>query len=286
MENPIKFKLYKSIVILFLLVAGYVSIFPAFEGVRKEIKKVDVKGLTLPPAIVKLISAEFRSLAADFLFLRASQFYGGRVKDRQSASKEDWQWLHRNLNLATELDPYFEDPYYLANAILTWDAGMVEEANLLLKKATEKRSWDWWFPFFLGVNKFFLLGENKEGADYLLLASKRPGAWDDLPKLAARLYYRDGRTQKAIAILKVFSDNERNRSVRKSYEIRMESLEKILALEKAAAKYEKIKGRKPKNLEALIQAGIMDKIPEDPYGGLFYIDKDGSIKTTSKLALA
>lgn len=277
-------KLTGAVALLFIL--AYASVFPAFEGSRKAIKSMEVKGLTLPPTVVKLMSIEFRTLVADFFFIRASQFVGGRVQEGRKPSREDWNWLYRNLDLTTELDPYFQDPYYMGNGFLTWDAGMFKEANDLLQKATDARTWDWWFPFFIGFNKFFFLGENREAADYLLLAHERPGAWPILPNLAARLYYKGGRTGAAIAFLAKFWENETDENIKKEYETRIEALRSILLLEKAVARYREETGKNPESLEMLVEAGIIDKIPEDPYKGRFYMDRDGTIKTTSKLAFA
>jgi len=41
--------------------------------------------------------------------------------------------------------------------------------------------------------------------------------------------------------------------------------------------------RPPEKIDVLIAKGVINEIPQDPYGGEFYIDKDGSIKTTSEL---
>lgn len=242
--------------------------------------------MTLPPVVVKLVSLEFRSIVADFLFVRASQFYGGKVGENKKATKDDWDWLYRNLDVVTELDPYFQDPYYMGNGLLTWDAGMFNEANLLLKKATISRTWDWWFPFLSGFNKFFFMGDNKGGADDLLIASKRPGSWAILPKLASRLYYSEGKTETAISFLTTFWKNETDKKVKKGYEIRIEALKKILFLEQAVIRFRVKTGTSPDKLIHLVYAGIITDIPRDPYGGEFYLDWQGAIKTTSKLAFA
>ncbi|MDT8317852.1 MAG: hypothetical protein RQ824_07675 [bacterium] len=244
----------------------------------------EVKGLTLPPAIVKLLSLEFRNIAADLLFIRASQFYGGKVETIDSSTKEDWQWLYRNIDLVTELDPYFQDPYYMGNAFLSWDAGMVKEANSLLKKATYARDWDWMFPFYLGFNNFYFLGDNKTGAEYLRIASQRPGAWDFLTTLAARLYYMEGKTEAARAFMEKMWENENDPKRKQFYLARLDVLNKIFFLEKAVDVYESRIGLPPGELKALVKAKIIREIPRDPYGGSFYIDRDGSIKTTSNLA--
>lgn len=275
-----------TLLLLLTFLFGYASTFTPFEESRRTMRAADVKGLTLPPVVIKIMSMEFRNIAADFLFVRASQFLGSRVEGKRALTKDDWMWLYHNLDVVTELDPYFQDPYYVANGLLVWDAGMYDEANALLKKAVDARTWDWWFPFMLGFNKYYFQGKNKEGADYLLLASKRPGAWPMLTTLASKLYYEGGKTEAAISFLTAILKNENDEAVRKKYSIRLDALKRILYLERAAALYEDTMGVFPRNLNVLIEAGIIKKIPEDPYGGQFYIDKDGAIKTTSKLAFA
>lgn len=274
----------KPFIFFLLFLVAYTSLLPAFEGSRKAIKVEEVKGLTLPPAIVKLLSLEFRNIAADFLFIRVSQFYGGRIETVSSATKEDWQWLYRNIDLVTELDPYFQDPYYLGNAFLSWDAGMIKEANSLLQKATKSRYWDWNFPFYLGFNNFYFLGDNKTGAEYLRIASQRPGAWDFLATLAARLYYMEGKTATARAFMEKMWENENDPKRKEFYLTRLDVLNKIFFLEKAVDVYESRIGIPPGDLKTLVKIKLIKTIPRDPYGGSFYIDRDGSIKTTSNLA--
>ena len=248
------------------------------------IRMEEVKGLTLPPDIVRLFSLEFPSLSADLLFVRASQFYGGKIQRMEEATEEDWQWLYRNLDLVTELDPWFQDPYYMGNAFLTWDAGMISEANMLLQKATDARYWDWIFPFYLGFNKFYFQGDRVGGAESLLKASERPGSWDLLPTLAARLYYEVKKTDMAIAFMKEMLERELDPGTKRRYEIRLDALNKISFLEEAVEIYKSKMGVTPLRLEKLLDAMIIKEIPGDPYGGNFYIDKDGNIRTTSKLA--
>jgi hypothetical protein len=277
-------KISVPLVILLLFITVYVLIFSSVDRARTPMKKIQARGLILPPVVVKLLSLEFRTVTADFLFARASQYFGGKIATGEPATLHDMQWLYSNLLVITDLDPYFEDPYYFGNALLTWDAGRYNEANNLLKKGTEARTWDWQLPFFLGFNKFYFLKDNKAGADYILEAAKRPGAPDFLPTLAARLYHQAQNTGIAIAFLKSFYQTEKSEQIKKLYAVRIDALEKILTIEKAMAEYRKKTKHLPLNLDVLVQAGFLPEIPADPYGGTFYIDKDGSIKTTSKLA--
>jgi len=274
------------IALLLVLMAGYALLFPHVETARSPLIKVQARGLILPPVITKLLSLEFKSVSADFLFARSSQYIGGKIASHELLDKNDMMWLYMNLIVITDLDPYFEDAYYLSNALFTWEAGMFKEANALLKKGVYSRTWDWQLPFYLGFNKFYFLHEYKEAGDYLLIASKRQGAYDFLPTLAARLYNKEGRTEAAIVFLKSFIENEKDERIKKNYEVRLETLKRILFLERAVSRYRSKMHRLPRNLHALVQADIIKEIPKDPYGGVFYFDKDGSIKTTSKLAFS
>jgi hypothetical protein len=67
------------------------------------------------------------------------------------------------------------------------------------------------------------------------------------------------------------------------YLIRLEALEAILLLERAVATFTERSGRKPAALDELVEAGIIRALPRDPYGGRFYLDADGAVKTTSEL---
>lgn len=270
--------------ILIFLLAAYAILFPSFERVRKEISRVELQELTLPPFVSRFLALEFRSIAADYIFVRVTQFYGGNALNIHENSTGAWLWLYSNLHIITDLDPYFEDPYYFGNAVLSWKAHMFNQANKLLQKGTDARTWDWQLPFFLGFNKFYFLNDNKSGADDILAAAKRPGAPSFLPTLASRLYNDAGKTEIAIALLTNFWENEKNEGLRNVYKTRIEALKQIQVLEKAVSGYKRRTGRFPENLQVLVRAKIIKDIPKDPYGGIFYLDKNGSVMTTSKLA--
>ena len=96
------------------------------------------QSVVLPSALIKIAALEFRGLASDVYFLKSMVFIGTtqQRKERPRVKEWEWQWLLKVLDTATDLDPYFFDPYYYANAFLPWDAGMVKETNLLLAKGS------------------------------------------------------------------------------------------------------------------------------------------------------
>jgi tetratricopeptide (TPR) repeat protein len=102
--------------------------------------------------------------------------------------------------------------------------------------------------------------------------------------LAARYYYEGGSTALALAYLKELIPTTRNESIRKHLMIRAEALKRILELEEAVTAYKKRFQQSPESIEKLVEKGFIQRIPEDPYGGSFYLDEQGKVRTTSKLA--
>ncbi len=251
----------------------------------KSLPKGEDIAYVIPSPILKVTSLEFKGLTSDVMFLRALVFFGGLLErgNIQETKKWEWAWLHDTLNASTDLDPYFYDPYYFGEAQLTWGANMIRETNALLDKGSRHRDWDWMLPFFIGFNHFYFLQENDRASEYLMEASKRPDANPMLASLATRLAYKGNRTENAIIFMRQILRDTTDERLKKEYETRLTALERILFLESAVLTYQKSFFRTPSDLIELVSDGIISAIPEDPYGGNFYIDTEGSIKTTSDL---
>ena len=227
-------------------------------------------------------SLEYRYLLSELVVYDAIFYYGSlnRAKD-----VPDYGTLLNYVDSATRLNPYNIDAYYFGQAILTWDAGMVKEMNHILQRGAKKRDWDFYPPFFLGFNHAHFFNDYASAARYMETASKRNPQMGFLPTLVGRYYYEANKTEQAIQYLKVIYEGTSNYAVRKGILVRITALQTIQFLEGAVRKYHEQKGRAPADLTELVNAGILKKIPPDPYGGTFYYDSgDGRVKTTSKLA--
>ena len=240
---------------------------------------------TLPAPFLKVLALEFDGLAADMLFVDALVFHGETLERTSKPRMQDWEWawLFKTLETAAGIDPWFYDPYYFANAFFPWEGQLIQETNRLLERGARVRDWDWTLPFYAGFNEFFFLQNNERAAELLMEAATRPGALAVIPTLAARLAYRGNRTENAIRFLVEFLQTVENPAEREPYELRLEALKGIYILEQAVKAYQGMFQRLPYRLEALVATGLLAAIPEDPYGGLYYIKSDGSVKTTSNL---
>lgn len=270
---------------LIVLIPAYFSILFAVSSMNKRLPMAEEVNVVLPSPVLKITSLEYDGLVSDALYLKSLVFYGSTWVGKNQRKVKEWEydWLYNTLKASTDLDPYFLDPYFFANGILTWEANRVRDVNTLLEKGCRYRSWDYWLPFYLGFNYYYFLGDNDKAAEYLMAASKKPGADPFYGYFAARLSYKSNRTENAIIFLEGMPKTTKDETIRKDYETRLEALKAILYLEKSEAVYKEKFGKNPDNINKLIDKRIISQIPQDPYGGEFYIDKDGSVKTTSDL---
>lgn len=271
--------------ILLVLLSLHILTVPVVSEKRKMLPKGEEASYILPSPLLRITALEFDSLASDFTFLQAMVFMGSTFErtERPRVKEREWKWLHDALNASTDLDPYFLDPYYFGEANLAWEGNMIKETNALLEKGRRHRDWDWMLPFFIGFNHFYFLQENDKASEYLMEASKRPDASPMLSSLASRLAYKGNRTENAIIFLRQILKDTTDGRLKKEYETRLTTLEKILFLEKAVTVYKERFAKAPSKLDDLLAARAIRTVPEDPYGGRFYIDTEGSIKTTSDL---
>lgn len=235
-----------------------------------------------PSRFTKIMALGHKGLYADFLFLKTTTFYGERQMYQESLSKEDWDYFVAGLDAVTDLDPYFLDPYVLAEGTLTWGIRRIEDANRLLEKGRKYRTWDWQIPYYLGFNHFYFLKNYAEGSEYLMQASRLPDSPRFLPQLAARLGYYGDKTKTAILFLKGMILETRDEGVRKSLLKRQIALERAVSIEELIDKFKAEQHRPPKNLNELILMGYVEILPQEPYGGKWVILPTGRVFSTSK----
>ncbi len=271
--------------IIFLIIASlfHITSLRKASDAFKELPQDTDQSFVLPSAITKIAALEFRGLASDVLFLNSMVFIGTsqQRKERPRVKEWEWQWWSKMLDTATDLDPYFFDPYFYANAFLPWDAKMVVEANHLLEKGSRYRDWDWMLPFFIGFNDFFFLQKDDEAAPYLMEASRRPGGQPMFASIAARLAFKENRTETAIFFLEETARRTNDESLKRVYETRIKALQSIAILEKGLSAYKKKFGRSPSDVRELVDRKILNTLPVDPYGGTYSITSDGQVRSTT-----
>lgn len=274
----------KWLVILSLL--GSIAVYPLIHSVvwdqRATVRMTTDAGFVLPSRFSRILALEHKGLLADFLLLKTITFFGGKVELEQPLAEQDWTFIETSLDVVTDLDPYFKDPYVLGQGLFSWEAGRYTSAIRLLEKGLDYRESDWELPFYIGFNYFYFLGDNERGADYLMRASRRPASPGFLPNLAARIGYYGGKSRTAIIFLRATIDGTSDPGVRKWLEMRLIALERAAAIEDALEKYVADNGNPPESLSSLVKGGYLDELPEDPYGGEWVLMGNGRVFSTSR----
>ena len=281
MQGPITAFLLATLITLHVFLLGKASI------ESKTLPTDAGSGFVLPSSVLKITSFEFKGIVSDLLFIKAMVFMGSTYERKEDprVNPDEWHWLDKSLTASTDLDPYFVDPYYLANAHMTWEGGMIHETNILLEKGTRYRDWDWLLPFYAGFNSFFFLHDNAKAAEFLVTASQRPGPSEQLLSLASRLAFKEKMTENAILYLEAIAKKTEDERLKKDYETRVRALQARLLLERAVSVYKERFGRVPVSLKQMIEKGTIKEVPLDPYGGIFTVSRDGGISCTSDYLL-
>lgn len=246
-------------------------------------RPVQVKfGYTPASVVLKTLSGEHRYALGQLLTMKVLIYYGSLLEQlKQGAEvRPEMEHMYHTLMKAVDLDPYNMDAYYFSQAAFTWDVGQIKAVNQMLEYGYQYRSWDWYMPFFLGFNHAYFLKNKKEAAYYMQQAARLSGSKLQA-KLASRYFYEADQTKAGIVFLRQMLAGVTTEREKAIYNLRLNALESISELEQAVADYSSTYGDLPDNLSALIEAGIIDKIPEDPYGGCFFIDDKGKIRSTS-----
>lgn len=275
-------QLWTTVLLLALSFAHVIALERAAEE-SHAYSRENVHAFVMPSQIIKIATLDYDGLASDYMLLKGIILLGS-VSERKNASpilEPEWKWVYRVLDAASNLDPYFYDPYYFANAYLPWYGGMTKEANSLLEKGVRYRDWDWILPFFIGFNQFYFLHEDDKAAESFMEASRRPGANPSLANIAAKLAYHSNKTENAIYFFEQMLSLTNDVVVQNEYKNRIRLYSAVLYLERALIAYTAKFNTIPEDLNALIKKGLIKQLPVDPYGGKFYLDEQGMISTTS-----
>jgi tetratricopeptide (TPR) repeat protein len=263
----------------------YLALIIPFTSYLKNKPFVEKLGYVPAVSVLKSVAADQKELIGASLVLKVMMYFGGLVEKAENQLPEppDYKSMSRLLHGAVKIDPYNMDAYYFAQSFLTWDVKQYKLANDLLDYGMTYRTWDWYLPYFAGFNSAYFQHDYKKAADYYKRAGELSGL--DLHKsLAGRYMQESGQTELAIGYLSAMAKGEKNTALKKTYLTRLSAFKEARRVEIARDRFLEARGVLPVNIEQLIGTGFLLSAPIDPYGGLFYIEPDGKVATTSKFA--
>jgi tetratricopeptide (TPR) repeat protein len=222
--------------------------------------------------LTEIASLGFDSLASVILWLRGVQYYGAhRRTDRHYLLAE------HIFQTVTDLDPHFINAYRFGAFVISQDMGQPVGGAELLRKGM-RHNYDSWELFFdLGFLYFVDVKDEKKAARYFNMAARFPDAPDVVKRFSAFAYKRAGNYEVSRQLWEEIYESTTNQAMKENavYALNMLDLdESILRLNQAAAEYEKRRGAPPADLHDLVKAGLIRILPDDPFGGRYFLDRE------------
>jgi hypothetical protein len=190
---------------------------------------------------------------------------------------EDFRVLGQVQRDASWLNPAHEDNYYIASAILPWE-GQVDAAQVVLRRATLARFYDFQPPFYYAFNLVHFLGDAFAASEWLLQAAPKLPKADErllLENFAARLLDRTQDLDLAARIVEAMAKQAKRADFADYLRLRAQRLRDLAVLRRAAIVYSERYGKRLVQLSALVSSGLVAKLPVDPLGLGFGVDPNG-----------
>lgn len=268
--RPLTRTLLTPVLVFLVSLAGFFANVNAAK--IKPLPEPDELSVALPIVVQMLLAGGDKYLAANLGVFRA--VFSGVHRLRPETYKA-LAYIQRDVAI---LNPYHEDNYYLAAAILPWN-GEVESAQFVLSKATEVRLTDDMPPFFLAFNQMHFLGDFVSAARILELAAERSVMNRDMLINLASVWYSKGEDPRlAIGITRQLAERAKNLGLKNHLLERAQRLESRLSLQQAVEKYKEKQGQLPTTFSELLSGGVLDSMPNDPWGRGFSLRADGVVE--------
>ena len=274
----------KTICLLVLLLLSYVLLAGMLTTSMRQRQSLVKLGYVPNGTLVKVIAGDQKLSIAALYTLKSIIYYGELVQQWQQGNRKTPEManLFRFLESSVRLDPYNMDSYYFAQAAFTWEVGHAADVNQLLSHGMKFRDWDWLLPYYAGFNAAYFLHDYAVAASYMQKAAELSGN-SLLTGLTSRYLKNSGQTKLAIGFLEHMLAQSRDRDMIAQLTVRKKALQAVSLIEDAVSKYKKTYYRHPLTISDLVTSGLLLTLPMDPYGGQFYLDKKGAVKTTSNL---
>jgi tetratricopeptide (TPR) repeat protein len=220
--------------------------------------------------VLRLASLGHRNMMADLVWLRTIQYYG-----EQKLSGRNYDEAERLFQVIYDLDDTFKGATRFGALVLSQDAGNPEGALKLLTRAQVDHPDDWEYPFDEAFVHQTIRRDYEAAGDAYRRASTMAGAPEVAARLAglsfARLGDRSASREVWLAVREK-ADNDLMRQVadRNLHNLDLEDAQDDLT--RAAQRFRDERGRLPTDWRELLVEGYLEEMPEEPFGGVYYLD--------------
>jgi hypothetical protein len=279
------------LLLLLLLPIGFTSVWRLQRKInvtRDAMHQEEDEVLVRSPKLMKALTGEYSTLAADIYWTRAVQYYGGKRLGQDTNLDSLWPLL----DLATSLDPQLLPAYRFGATFLSEPeprgAGRADLAVKLLERGLEANPDSWRLNQDLGNVYYLELKDHQKAGQAYLDGSRKPGAAPWMKVMAAR-FLEQGESRETAAMLwtEVY-ESSTDEALKENARINLQLLRAdadIEQLNEIAKQFEARTGRFPHSVREMMHAGLIGGEPLDPVGYPYIIDVNGKAQISAKSPL-
>jgi tetratricopeptide (TPR) repeat protein len=229
---------------------------------------VQKKPLYYLPSVQYLssVSGTFKPIVAEMMFIKGVLELTDEIPGRVP-------YLINVFRTAVYLDPKLMSAYFFGGTIVPVKKADIPLGNVFLEEAASLNPGDWRIPFWIGFN-YLQLGEYLKAAEYYQKSSLLPGAPAYLKTNQAMFYYKAGKAEMGLVYLESLAQTITDERLMELFKKKIDWLKNIVFLEGKTRKFKELFGFWPKDLNELVQKGLIEKVPDDPFGRGYQLDKN------------
>jgi hypothetical protein len=277
--------------LVFLLPVGFLGVWrlqrkinAARDAMRQEQDEVLVRS----PKLLKALTGEYATFAADIYWTRAVQYYGGKRLGQDTNLESLWPLL----DLATTLDPQLIPVYRFGATFLSEPeprgAGRADLAVKLLERGIAANPEVWRLNQDLGNVYYLELKDYQKAGRAYLDGSKKPGAAVWMKVMAARFLEKGESRETSVMLWSEVYESSSDEALKENARINLQLLradEDIEHINAIAEQFVKRFGRPPRSVREMVASGMIGGEPVDPVNHPYVIGSDGQARISEKSPL-
>jgi tetratricopeptide (TPR) repeat protein len=277
--------------LLLLLPVGFAGVWRLqrkINTVRDAMHQEQDEVLLRSPKLMKVLTGEYATFAADIYWTRAVQYYG----NKRLGQDTDLQSLWPLLDLSTTLDPNLLPVYRFGATFLSEPeprgAGRPDLAIQLLERGIRANPEYWRLNQDLGNVYYLELKDFPKAGEAYLEGSRKPGSASWMKVMAARFLEKGDSRETAVMLWSEVYESTTDAALKENARINLQLLrtdEDIEHLNAMSEQFAERAGRPPHSMHELAQAAKIGGEPADPLGYPYTIGPDGKAEISEQSPL-
>ena len=274
-----------------VLAAGFAGVWQLQRKVnfeRDAMREEQDEVLVRSPKLMKVVTLEYGTLAADIYWTRAVQYYGNKRLGQDTNLESLWSLL----DAATTLDPNLLPAYRFGATFLGQPeprgAARPDLAVQLLERGLKANPDYWRLYQDLGNIYYLELKDYAKAGQAYLEGSKKPWAAPWMKIMAARFLEKGESRETAAMLWAELFESSTDAAIKENARVNLELLradEDIEHVNEIAQQFAAKTGRLPRSLREMMQIGLIGEEPVDPTGHAYVIGSDGKAHISGKSPL-